>query len=112
MASRKVPYDVSGATDVKAQFSTFFEAHREIFRCCFDALEAPSRPYVDVKVSLVVNVEADGKLASVAFAPGSGTIFPATSKCITDAASALSYPAPIGGKAIGYNRVFDFKARR
>lgn len=111
-ASRPVPVDLSGATDARGQFSKFFDAHHEIFRCCFDALEAPSRPFVDVKVSLVVRIEFDGKLTSAEFAPGSSTIFPTTSKCITDIAGMLSYPAPIGGKPVGYNRVFDFKAHR
>jgi hypothetical protein len=111
-ASRTVPYDASDATDVKGQFRKFFDAHHDIFRCCFDALDAPSRPYVDVKVSLVVRVEPDGKLNAVEFAPGSGSIFPATSKCITDIATMLSYPVPMGGKPVAYNRVFDFKARR
>lgn len=111
-ASRPVAYDASGATDARGQFSKFFDAHHETFRCCFDALEAPSRPYVDVKVSLIVRVEFDGKLTSAEFAPGSSAILPATSKCITDIAGMLSYPAPIGGKPMGYNRVFDFKAHR
>ncbi len=111
-ASRPVLVDASGATDARGQFSKFFDAHHENFRCCFDALEAPSRPYVDVKVSLVVRVEPDGKLTSVEFAPGTGAISPATSKCITDIAGMLTYPAPIGGKPVGYNRIFDFKAHR
>lgn len=111
-ASRAVPYDVTGTSDVKGQFAKFFDAHHDTFRCCIDALEAPSRPYVNLKVSLVVRVAAEGKLTGVEFAPGTDNLYPATSKCLTDVAGMISYPAPIGGQPVAYNRVFDFKARR
>lgn len=110
--ARTVPYDVSGTADVKAQFGKFFDAHHDTFRCCIDALEAPSRPYVNLKVSLVVRVDAAGKLTGMEFAPGTDSISPATSKCLGDIAGMLSYPAPIGGNPVAYNRIFDFKARR
>lgn len=111
-ASRPVAYDVNGVTDVKMQFGKFFDAQHETFRCCFDALEGPARPGFNAKVSLIVRVEADGKFTSAEFAQGSDSLSPATSRCIMDVAAALSYPAPIGGKPVGYNRIFDFKAHR
>lgn len=111
-AQRPVAYDVTGTTDLQSQFGRFFDAHHETFRCCFDALEAPNRVNFSAKVSLIVRVEADGKFAGAEFGPGSAPLMPPTSKCITDVASMLNYPAPIGGKPAGYNRVFDFKARR
>lgn len=111
-ASRTVPYDVSGASDVQTQFTRFFEPHHDTFRCCVDALEAPSRPYVNLKVAMTFEVAADGKLTAVKFAQGSDNLYPATSKCLTDIAGMLSYPAPIGGQAVSYTRKFDFKARR
>ncbi len=111
-ASRPAAYDVNGVTEVKEQFGRFFEAYHDTFRCCFDALEAPARPMVGVKVSLIVRVEADGKFKSAEFAQGSEPLSPATSACIMDVAARLSYPAPIGGKPVAYNRIFDFKAHR
>jgi hypothetical protein len=111
-AARPVAYDVNGVTDVKVQLGKFFDAHHETFRCCFDALEAPTRPLVNAKVSLIVRIEADGKFTSAEFAQGSDPLSPATSRCIMDVAATLSYPAPIGGKPVGYNRIFDFKAHR
>lgn len=111
-ASRPAVYDVNGVTDVKVQFGRFFDACHDTFRCCFDALEAPSRSMVNAKVSLVVRVEADGKFKSAEFAQASDPLSPATSRCIMDVAAMLSYPAPIGGKPIAYNRIFDFKAHR
>jgi hypothetical protein len=107
-----VGYDTSGVTDVKAQFGRFFDAHHDTFRCCVDALEAPTRPNVNLKVSLVVRVDPAGKLTGVEFAQGTDTLYPATSKCLTDIAGMIRYPAPIGGNPVAYNRVFDFKARR
>jgi hypothetical protein len=109
-AGRTVPYDVGGTTDVKGQFGRFFDAHHDTFRCCYDALEAPSRRSVNAKVSLVVRVDPAGKLTGVEFGPGSESISPQTSKCITDVAGMLSYPAPVSGKPVAFNRVFDFKA--
>ncbi len=111
-AAQPAPYDVNGVTDVRMQFSRFFDARHDTFRCCFDALEAPSRPMTNARVSLVVRIAADGKLTGVEFAQGSDPISPAAGKCMTDIAGMLSYPAPIGGQPIAYTRVFDFKAHR
>ena len=111
-AAQPVPYDVNGVTDVRMQFSKFFDARHETFRCCFDALEAPSRPMVNVRVALTVRIAPDGKLTGVEFAPESEPLSPAAGKCMTDIAGMLSYPAPIGGQPIAYTRKFDFKAHR
>ncbi|MBK9263206.1 MAG: hypothetical protein IPM54_25805 [Polyangiaceae bacterium] len=112
-AARAAPIDTSGETDVKQQFNKVFGAHHETFRCCFDALEAPSKPLTNAKVTLAVIVDASGKLTSAeVILAESDPVSMGTIKCIKDIAGMIAYPAPVSGAPAGYKRVFDFKARR
>lgn len=103
--------DVSKAADAKQQYSDFFDAYHETFRCCYDAIDAPKKPGQGAKVALLVKVDGTGKLMSSEI-PKNDTISSEVNKCILDIANKLVYPKPIGEKGVGYQRTFDFKARR
>lgn len=109
----KITPPASTATEVVQQFKEFFNAYHESFRCCFDALHAPSNPGKSAKVTMLVDVDGDGHLKKAEIiAAESDPVSAQTQKCMVDIAVGLSYPKPASSKAVGYKRIFDFKARR
>lgn len=109
----KITPPASTATEVVQQFKEFFNAYHESFRCCFDALHAPSNPGKGAKVTMLADVDGDGNLKKAEIiAAESDPVSPQTQKCIVDIAVGLRYPKPVSSKAVGYKRIFDFKARR
>jgi hypothetical protein len=112
-ASTPAPANATGAGDTKQQFDQLFNAHHETFRCCFDAVEAPRKPLVGGKVTMLVKVDGTGKLKSSEIVSGeSDAVSPQTNKCMIDIAGMLAYPKPATSMSFGYKRTFDFKPRR
>lgn len=112
-AASAAPVDSSGAADDRQQLAKVFSAHHDTFRCCFDALEAPAKPFTNAKISLRVDIDVAGKLAKAeVLVAESDPISMQTSKCITDIAAMIAYPKPVSGAPVAYKRIFDFKARR
>lgn len=115
LAAKPVPAQPGPpTTDPAVQYRDFFEAHRDAFRCCFDAIYAPAKPLTDAKIALEVSVDRTGKLRESPKIVKEETTAstPQLDTCMIDVAKLVAFPAPVSEKALGYKRVFDFKAHR
>lgn len=101
------------ASQPQKQLDDVFQAHHETFRCCVDALGAPTAGRVDETVALVVTLDSAGKLTSSDIVlPETSAQAPDVQACVIDVAKALAYPKPGNDMDVRYKRVFHFKARR
>jgi hypothetical protein len=105
--------EVAPAADLEAQLGALFDARHEMFRCCFDALYAPRAPRTGGTVALLVKLDKKGGFIKAEVVTAESTVqSPEVNACLVDMARELRYPAPPGDRAVGYERIFDFEARR
>lgn len=91
----------------------FFDAYRETFRCCFDALWASQNRGASGTVGLFVNIDGTGAFSSAEIDPPNTSVQSTeVQACIVDIAKSLTYPKPANGKNIRYSRVLNFSPRR
>ena len=101
------------ASDVQQQYDSFFLAHHETFRCCFDALYAPRMPRTDGQLALFVKLDASGKLTHSEIVANETTAQgQEVDACFLEVARMIAYPSPMSQESVGYKRIFQFKARR
>lgn len=109
----KVAPPPSLQTDTQLQMRAFFDAYREAFRCCFDALWSSQHPGASGTVNLLVRVDGTGAFSSAEIDPSGTSVQSAeVQACIVDIAKSLTYPRPSSGKNILYARLLNFSPRR
>lgn len=109
----KITPPSSNHTDTQLQMRAFFDAYRETFRCCFDALWASQHAGASGTVNLLVSIDGTGAFSAAEIDPANTTVQSAeVQTCIVDIAKALTYPRPSSGKNIKYSRLLNFSPHR
>lgn len=99
--------------ETKRQLDARMDAAHEAFRCCYDVLAAPASPRRSAHVGLLVKLDHAGKVTSAEIVPAATDVAsPEVHTCILETAKQLDYPRPAMDMDVGYQRVFDFEARR
>lgn len=107
------PVPASHVIETQRQLDDRMDALHETFRCCYDVLEAPSAPKRDAHIALLVKIDHAGKLTSAEIVSADTDVpSPEVHACILETARQIDYPKPVADMDVGYQRVFEFKARR
>jgi hypothetical protein len=102
----------AGSSDRLATILERVQKHRQRFRCCFD-LWGRNHPGEEVKVTLSLELEPDGKLAKASFKRDETQLDDTgVEGCMRDVAAKIDFPPSPSGKLTTYNHRFQFKARR
>jgi hypothetical protein len=101
----------AGSSDRFAPVVDVVRSKRDAFRCCFDVW-AKKNPGQQGRVTLVLDLDPDGKLRKAEIDPATSALqAPELGACMVEVAGKIGYPRSPSGRDTLFRYPFEFRAK-